>query len=59
MRDGKVEKVGISGRIHPDNREWLKVKAAEQERSANWLLDKLITEAREADTPKQGGQNVY
>lgn len=41
-------KVAISARIQPANHEWLKAVAAQQERSANWLLDKILTEAREA-----------
>lgn len=46
---GQAEKQGISARILRENYEWLKRAAAAQERSANWLLDKLLTEAREAD----------
>lgn len=45
----KITKVAVSNRIHPDNYAWLKEKAAKLERSANWLLDKVITEARCAD----------
>lgn len=42
----KVAKQAISARIHPANYQWLKRAAEQQERSANWLLDKLLTEAR-------------
>lgn len=42
-------KQSISGRILRENYEWLKKAAAARERSANWLLDKLLTDAREAD----------
>jgi hypothetical protein len=45
----RVVKVAISSRIHPDNYAWLKKKSAKLERSANWLLDKLISDARTAD----------
>ncbi|MCR4158832.1 hypothetical protein NUK34_08200 [Kerstersia gyiorum] len=53
MSTGKVAKVGISGRIAPQNYEWLKAAAARQERSANWLLDKVLTEARLTDEAKR------
>lgn len=44
----RVAKTAISARIHPDNYRWLREQAAKQERSANWLLDKMLTEARQA-----------
>lgn len=53
MSAEKVAKVGISGRITPQNYEWLKAAAAGQERSANWLLDKVLTEARLTDEAKK------
>lgn len=44
----KAIKQGISARIDPANHRWLKAEAARLDRSANWVLDKLLTEAREA-----------
>lgn len=53
----KVAKVAVSNRIHPDNYAWLKEKSVKLERSANWLLDKLITEARLADDANKVVEN--
>lgn len=53
---GQGQKQGISARILRENHEWLKKAAAAQDRSANWLLDKLLTEAREAD--EQGAEDA-
>lgn len=52
-------KQGISARILRENHEWLKKTAAAQERSANWLLDKLLTEAREADERGDGNAHKH
>lgn len=51
-------KVAISGRIHPDNYEWLKAAGARAERSMNYILDKTLTEAREADEARQEADNA-
>lgn len=59
MKTEKSAKVATSNRIHPDNYIWLKEKAAKMERSANWLLDKVITEARMADENSQEDDNAY
>lgn len=55
---GQAPKQGISARVLRENYEWLKAAAATQERSANWLLDKLLTEAREADEARQEANNA-
>lgn len=57
MTSERVSKQAISARILPSNYEWLKAKAAKQERSANWLLDKLITDARLADKEEHREQS--
>lgn len=38
--------VATSARLSPENIEWLKEQGEAQERSANWVLNTLITEAR-------------
>lgn len=54
----RASKVGVSGRISPENHEWLKAAAARQERSANWLLDKVLTDARLAEKTNQEPRDV-
>lgn len=55
---GQAPKQGISARILRENHEWLKKAAAAQDRSANWMLDKLLTEAREADEKMKGAEDA-
>jgi len=38
--------VATSARLSPENIQWLKDQGEAQERSANWFLNNLITEAR-------------
>lgn len=38
--------VATSARLSPENIQWLKEQGEAQERSANWVLNNLITEAR-------------
>lgn len=59
MRIEKATKVSISNRIHPDNYFWLKKESAKIERSFNWLLDKIITEARLADENDKVVENEH
>ena len=57
MGTERAVKQAISARIDVENYHWLKAAAAQQERSANWLLDKLVREVRLADTETEGHQN--
>lgn len=41
------ETVGVSYRLPRSLRDWLNVEAEKQERSANWLVNKLIAQAKE------------
>lgn len=43
----------IQVRTSEDNRVWLKAKAQEQERSVNWLISKILDDARVTDSKKQ------
>lgn len=36
-----------------DNRAWLKEKAQEQDRSVNWLINKILADAKAADSEKK------
>lgn len=54
----KIMKVPFQARLHPANHAWLKAQAVEQERSANWILDKMLSEARLADATERERQNV-
>lgn len=49
----KVSRVAVSYRLLPENYRWLKSAAAQQDRSANWLVDRLVSQAREADQAKE------
>lgn len=54
----RIVKQGISARILPENHDWLKRKARATERSVNWFLDNLVTEARKADEQMVGADNA-
>lgn len=34
------------------NRDWLKAKAVDQDRSVNWIINKIFTDAKEAEEKK-------
>lgn len=38
--------IATSARLSPENIQWLKEQGLAQERSANWVLNNIITEAR-------------
>ena len=42
----------IQVRTSEENREWLKAKAQDQDRSVNWIINKILDEAREAEKAK-------
>lgn len=42
-------------RIQPDLMAWVRQKATEQERSANWVLTKIVEEARKRDEEGRDG----
>lgn len=50
-------KVSISGRIDPNNYEWLKRVGERTERSMNYILNRTLTQARQADNKRSGGGN--
>lgn len=39
----------IQVRTSEVNRDWLKEKAAAQDRSVNWIINKILDEARQAE----------
>ncbi|MEN2672550.1 hypothetical protein [Herbaspirillum huttiense] len=43
------EMTQIQVRTSKENHLWLKKKAAEMERSANWIADKILSDARMRD----------
>lgn len=44
----KSQLVGVQFRIPPDVKEWLKREAGTQDRSANWLVIKVLSDAMNA-----------
>lgn len=52
MNGKKVERQALQARLIVENHEWLKQEASRLERSANWLLNRIVTEAREAAQEK-------
>jgi uncharacterized protein (DUF1778 family) len=44
----KANVVQIQVRTTAENREWLKQTAEQQERSVNWMINKIVGEARVA-----------
>jgi hypothetical protein len=45
--------VQIQVRTTEENREWLKALAEAQERSVNWMINKIIGDARLATQPSE------
>lgn len=41
--------VQIQVRTSEENRDWLKAKAIDQDRSVNWIINKILDEARERE----------
>ena len=39
----------VSVRLTDENREWLDAKAARDDRSLNWLINKFVEQARDAE----------
>lgn len=54
----KIGRVAVSYRLLPENYRWLKLAAAQQDRSVNWLVDRLVSQAREADQAKENAPEV-
>lgn len=48
--------VGVSYRIPARVREWLNTESAMQERSANWLVTKILSDAYQQSRKQQGAQ---
>lgn len=44
--------VQILVRTSEENRDWLKAKAIGQDRSVNWILNKLLDDARQGEEAK-------
>lgn len=52
-----VTPVQIQVRTSLENKDWLKQEADSQERSVNWLINKMFTEARlMAEAKKSAGR---
>lgn len=47
----------IQLRTSPDNRAWLKDKAQKQDRSVNWLINKILADAKAADSEKKNASH--
>lgn len=52
-----VQRKQFGARLLPENHAWLVGQAKQQDRSINWVLDKLLTEAREADEQRKGADS--
>ena len=48
---GKSEQIQV--RTSDENREWLKSQATQEERSVNWIINKMIDAARAAGAYRQ------
>ncbi|MES2634006.1 MAG: hypothetical protein V4669_13615 [Pseudomonadota bacterium] len=54
----KDDFVAVSYRIKPEARDWLREQAEKQERSANWMMNKLLQEAMANPVQKQAEQRA-
>lgn len=53
-----MKRVSFTTRLAPENHSWLELRSKEEDRSMTWVLDKTLTEAREADEKAQGADNA-
>lgn len=53
-----MKRIGFTTRLTPDNHKWLEGRAKLEERSMTYILDKTLTEAREADEARQEADNA-
>ena len=45
-------------RLTPDNHQWLESKAKSEDRSMTYVIDRLVSQAREADQAKNNAPEV-
>lgn len=47
-----MKRIGFMTRLTPDNHQWLDQKAKSEDRSMTYVVDRLVSQAREADQEK-------
>jgi len=53
----KMKRFGFMTRLTPDNHQWLEGKAREEERSMTYVLDRVVSLARETEQQKEKPQS--
>lgn len=48
-----MKRIGFMTRLTPDNHQWLESKAKGEDRSMTYVIDRLVSQAREADQAKE------
>lgn len=56
MVPSKVKHQSFQARLSSENHEWLRQSGNEQERSINWMLNKVVTDARMACEREKGDE---
>ena len=55
-----MKRIGFMTRLTPENHKWLEGKAKKEERSMTYVLDRIVSHARETDQTKEnapGGES--
>lgn len=55
MREAKEPATAVSWRIKNPSLEWLREQAAKDDRPVNWVINKVLEEARQAGRQNQDG----
>ncbi len=53
-----MKRIGFMTRLTPDNHQWLESKAKSEDRSMTYVIDRLVSQAREADQAKENASEV-
>ncbi|PVY68656.1 hypothetical protein C7440_1067 [Pusillimonas noertemannii] len=48
-----MKRIGFMTRLTPENHKWLEGRAREEDRSMTYVLDRVVSHARESDQAKE------
>lgn len=49
-----MKRIGFMTRLTPENHSWLEASAKKQDRSMTYVVDRLVSQARESDQKLEG-----
>lgn len=48
-----MKRIGFMTRLTPENHQWLEGRAKQEDRSMTYVLDRIVSQARETDQAKE------